>query len=135
MGIMVHRAPRSRASQALFWLYLFVIIAAMIYDWRWRLVSALVVGTLLFAADKTGLSTRWPKNRLVAYLGRTSYSLFLIHFPVLVVISTLWMRLGWHSAPAAVWGLLIAYLVSVAASAGFYQLVEVPAAKLAKQSS
>lgn len=133
MGVIVHRALKNRASEPLFWLYLLTVIAAMGYDWRWRLASAIVVGSLLFGAEKSGLSTRWPRHRWIARMGQTSYSLFLLHFPILLVVAAAWARLGWTSAPAAVAGLLLAYAGSVAAAFAFHRFVEEPAATLSRR--
>lgn len=133
MGIIVQRATRDRNSAILFWLYQLLIVAAICYDWRWRLASASVVGLLIFRADQTGLSTRWPESRWIARMGQVSYSLFLVHFPVLVLVAAVWARLGWSSPPAALAGLLTAFTGSVAASFAFHRYVEQPAALLSRR--
>ena len=135
MGTMVHHGLRDARSQWMLWLYFALIVVGMCYDWRWRLASALVVGALLFGAEKSGIGSRWPKSRAVARLGRVSYSLFLIHFPVLVVVSGLWVWLGWDTPAASVAGLLVAFTASVASAFGFYRLVEAPAGKLSRRWS
>ncbi len=133
MGVVVHQALKSRASAPMFWAYQLMIIASMCFDWRWRLMSALIVGLLLFGADKSGLAARWPRSRWIAQMGKVSYSLFLVHFPVLLVISTLWTRFGWTSAPAAVVGLLVAFAASVATAFVFHRRVEKPTAALKRK--
>lgn len=133
-----HRRPpgdEKRGGLApMFWIYQLTVIAAMCYDWRWRLASALVVGLLLFGAEKSGLSTRWPRSKWIAHMGRTSYSLFLVHFPVPLLVSAFWARLRWTSAPAALAGLFLAFTASVAAAFVFHRFVEKPAAALARRS-
>lgn len=133
MGIVVHRGLRDRAGHVGFWLYSCMLVAAMVYDWRWRLVSALAVGVLLFVAEKTGIGTRWPRNRWVLQLGRVSYSLFLVHFPVLVLVAAVWARLGWTSPWAAVAGLASAFALSLAVALAFFRWVEAPAGRVAKR--
>lgn len=133
MGIIVHRALANRSSEKTFWIYQLLIIASMCHDWRWRLASALVVGLLLFFAEKSGLSTRWPKSKWIARMGKASYSLFLVHFPVLVFVAGLWARLGWTSPPAAIAGLLTAFAASVATSFAFHRHIEQPAAQLSRR--
>jgi peptidoglycan/LPS O-acetylase OafA/YrhL len=66
-------------------------------------------------------------------MGRTSYSLFLIHFPVLVIVATLWEQQEWTSPLGAVGGLMFAYVVSVAAATLFYRFVEEPAMRLSRR--
>jgi peptidoglycan/LPS O-acetylase OafA/YrhL len=95
----------------------------------------MVTGLFLFLGDKLGLLNSWPRSRLVAYLGRTSYSLFLIHFPVLVVVETAWARLGRTSPWDAVAGLCVAYVASLVAAALLYAAVEAPAATLSRRFS
>jgi peptidoglycan/LPS O-acetylase OafA/YrhL len=133
LGVIIHRATTNRRCEVMFWIYLAVIVAAMCHDWRWRLASALIVGLLLFLAGKTGFGARWPRARWVSRLGRVSYSLFLVHFPVLVLVSSVWARLGWSSPLAALAGLLVAFATSVAAAFAFHRFVEEPAAALSRR--
>ena len=131
MGIVVQRALRRPSEGTEFWLYQALFAAAMLYDWRWRLVIAMLVGLAVYAAERTGLSRRWPKSRAVAWLGKVSYSLFLVHVPVLVFVAALFVGNGWTSPAAAVAGLLCAVALSIAGAGLFNQLVERPAGWLA----
>ena len=70
-----------------------------------------------------------PKARWIARMGKVSYSLFLVHFPVLVLVAGLWARLGWTSPPAAIAGLLTAFIGSLAVSFAFHRFIESPAAR------
>lgn len=134
MGVVVYRAQRGGIASLEFWLFQALIVAAMVFEWRWRLGIALVVGLLLFTGDRTGFAARWPRSRLIAWLGKISYSLFLIHFPVLVLVSAVWGRLGWDSPDLAVAGLLTAFALSIVSAAGFHRWIEAPAARLARKS-
>ncbi len=133
MGIIIHRTTRGGRGSTMFWLFILLVVAAMCIDWRWRLASALLVGLALFGAESSGLSSRWPTSRWVARLGRVSYSLFLVHFPVLVAVAGLWTRLGWTSPRAAVAGLLTAFVGSVALAFAFHRFVEGPAANISRR--
>ena len=137
LGVLIYRAlaPAGHRDVALFWLYVLAEMAALACDWRWRLATALAAGLLLFAAGRLNLLARWPKNRVVAYLGRTSYSLFLVHFPVLLVVTTVCLQLGGTSQRAAVAALAAAYFASLAVADGFYRGVERPTARLSKRIS
>ena len=130
MGIVVHDGLRNKSSEVGFWSYLALLVIAMIFGWRLRLASTAIIGLLLFVTEKSGLGGRWPKSRLIARIGRVSYSLFLVHFPVLIMVSTVWEKLGWNSPTQAVAGLLTAFFASVAASFVFYRLIELPSASL-----
>ena len=133
MGILVQRSLRTSWDGWMFLLYLLLMGAGLAVDWRGRLVSALVVGCLLYAADRGGWSSRWPKSRLVARLGRMSYSLFLVHFPVLVIVSTVWVKVGWSSPWQAAGGLFAAFVASLGMATLFYRCIEKPAGALSRR--
>ena len=78
---------------------------------------------------------RWPKSRVIAYLGQTSYSLFLVHFSVFVVVSALWVWLDIDSPWGARAGLLAAYVASLAAADVFYRTIEAPSTRLSRKFS
>jgi peptidoglycan/LPS O-acetylase OafA/YrhL len=62
-----------------------------------------------------------------------SYSLFLVHFPILIMVATVWQRFGWTSPHAAVAGLLAAVIASVASSFAFHHYIERPATDLSRR--
>ena len=133
LGVLVHAALENPQMRAPFVVYMFLIVAATAYHWRMPLLTTLLTGAVLYTGGHGG--ERWLNSRVVEFLGRTSYSLFLIHFPVLIVVATLWMRNGWTSPAACLAGLIIAYLASLALSAPFYRFVEAPAARLSRRFS
>lgn len=130
LGVVIHRALAAGRAHWEFWMFQALIALALYYEWRWRLGIAMAVGLLLFAAEKLEFGAHWPRNRVIAKLGQISYSLFLIHFPVLVAVSALWARLGWVSPTAAVAGLGVAFVLSIAAAFVFYRWVEMPASHM-----
>ena len=130
MGVIVHRALAGGERHGEFWLYIAVFVIAMAFEWRWRLASAVAVGVLLIIAEQRGLSARWPRSPWIARLGEISFSLFLVHFPVLVVIAAVWARLDWNSPAAAVAGLLSAFAASIGVAFVFHRWIEIPAARI-----
>ena len=138
-GVMAYYGLKSARWQRLFWLY--VLMTAVTLTWRcwlagWvlelpiiRMLVALGVGILLFCGGELGFARTWPPGTQVEYLGRTAYSLFLVHFPVLVMVLTLWTWLKWTSPLATVAGLCITYAASLLAANLFYRFIETPAAK------
>ncbi|RPI82832.1 MAG: hypothetical protein EHM42_09040, partial [Planctomycetaceae bacterium] len=76
----------------------------------------------------TTLNWNW-----LQYLGRISYSLYLIHFPVSHVVTTLAERsLGTHpSSIASAIALAAALAASIAAAHVLYTFVEGPSVRLA----
>jgi peptidoglycan/LPS O-acetylase OafA/YrhL len=135
MGVMVYFGLRSRRFEVAFWLYVAMMVVAVVYSWRWRVAMSLSVGLLLYVGGKLGFMDRWPRSRIVASSGRTSYSLFLLHFPVFVVVSTIWVRLDWSRPWEATAALLVAYAASLAAAELFYRGIETPAVRLSRSIS
>ncbi len=133
LGVLVHHALQDPRGQKLFTIYVLVVVASLALEWRAHLAQALATGLLLFIGGKVGALTRWPSNRIVAFMGRISYSLFLIHFPVLIVVATLWVKYNWTSPPAAVAGLIVAFLLSVATATLFYRFVEAPTMRMSRR--
>lgn len=132
-GVLVFYAMENNQGQVLLGLYAVMIVAALAFHFRLQLVVTLITGLGLFAAGKSGVMDRWPESRAIDYLGRTSYSLFLVHFPVLVLVATVWVWLGWTEPWTAVAGLMVAYVASLVASFAFYRVVEVPADRLIRR--
>ena len=135
MGIVVHRALQPNARQSEFWLYQLLFVTALCINWRWRLAITMIVGLVLYLAEKTGFGARWPKTPVVSWLGKISYSLFLVHFPVLVLVATACIRFDWTSPHAAVAGLFVAIALSLAAATAFHRWVDAPSGRLARALS
>ena len=132
MGVLVYRVSRPGAKQSEFWLYQLLFILAQCFVWRWRLVVGMVVGMALYFAERTGWGCRWPKSRVVAWFGKISYSLFLVHFPVLLLVATACLRFDWTTSQDAAVALAAAVALSVAAAAAFHYWIEIPAGHLAR---
>jgi peptidoglycan/LPS O-acetylase OafA/YrhL len=130
LGMLVFwlgQATRSRLWRAAIVLLALVGAAALALDFRSRIAIALV--TALAVAVLQHLDwldpTAWPRaGAPLVRLGRISYSLFLIHFPVLLLVSALFNR--W--LPDTPWfdlgGLFVTLLLSIAAALLLYRRVE-----------
>ncbi|MDH4382962.1 MAG: acyltransferase [Gammaproteobacteria bacterium] len=142
-GVMAWYGLRSRRWAAAFWAYL--LLSAMALTWRcglddWqfalptvRMLVALAVGMVLHLGALSGLGVQWPRGATVTYLGHTAYSLFLVHFPVLVLVLCVWTWLGWLTPMGHVAGLLSTYALSLLAANLFYRYVETPAARVSRE--
>jgi peptidoglycan/LPS O-acetylase OafA/YrhL len=105
-------------------LLLVAAAGALAMDFRIRIALALAVALALFFVTRSGWSARWMASRPVEWLGRIAYSVFLIHFPVCMVVNAVWTAYF----PADPWvslaGIVVAWGASVAAGAVFFRLVE-----------
>ncbi|MGZ3460998.1 MAG: acyltransferase family protein [Archangium sp.] len=126
LGMVLQWTLAGRLPRALFWAYVALVVAASVYDWRPRLLVATATALLIHGAGRTGLLERWPRSRLIGYLGRISFSLFLTHFPVCLVVNAAVSRLWPQSPGAALGGMVGAWLLSIAAAVVFHHAVEVP---------
>jgi peptidoglycan/LPS O-acetylase OafA/YrhL len=86
------------------------------------LIAAITAGLVLLATRKRSVGA-WPNSRLILGLGRVSYSLFLVHFPVCLLMNALGSRMFTTPLWAAV-GLCTAFVASVAVAVPFHRFVE-----------
>jgi peptidoglycan/LPS O-acetylase OafA/YrhL len=105
-------------------------LGALWLDWRDRI--ALAGSTALLLAWTQG--QHWqlgPRlSAALAHLGQHSYALFLIHFPVLLLVNTLFERKSLEQPWMGLAALLGCWLLSNLAAVPFHRWVEQPASRL-----
>ncbi|WP_338616025.1 acyltransferase [Pigmentiphaga sp. CHJ604] len=101
-----------------------VVAAALVADFRERIVVAAAIMLLLGAARQAGWLETVAVPGFLSRLARISYSVFLVHFPLCLVVSALVFHFFPEQAAANVLGMGLAVLVSVAGGAAFHRLVE-----------
>ena len=105
-------------------------LAALALDFRTRIAVALAVALLLASSRRSGLLERWPDWSPFAFLGQVSYALFLTHFPLVLLANAVFVRFGWVTPTAAVFGILATWAASVGVATVFYRHVETLAGRL-----
>ncbi|MBN2108842.1 MAG: acyltransferase [Deltaproteobacteria bacterium] len=118
----------SERKQASTWLFVLaaVGVAALIVNFRLRIAVALAVALVLGCSRRSGLLDHYRNTGMLAFLGRISYSVFLVHFPILLIVNALFVRFGFLSPVAALFGMLASWAASIAAAALFYRWIENP---------
>mgnify|MGYP001214814294 FL=1 len=101
-----------------------VVVAALLVDFRSRIAVALLAALALGIAQHRGFMEKHPQGSVLAYLGKISYSVFLAHFPVILVINAIVTRLAPESPATNAFGIVLAWAASIAAGAVFYRFVE-----------
>ena len=130
LGMMVFwigRATRASTWQSAVALLLMMGAGALAIDWRSRIATALVTALLIAVAQQQHWLSpvKWPLAAVpLQRLGRMSYSLFLIHFPVLLAMNALVANLAPHGPWVDLLGMVATFGLSVAAAALLYRWVE-----------
>jgi len=128
LGAAAWWASDRRQMSAWLGVILTVAIAALVIDFRLRIALALGVALLLGFGRRTGLLEQWPNVRPLAFLGQISYSVFLVHFPVLLLANTLYTQTDYDSSLSTLVWLGLSLAASVAAATLFYRWIESPEA-------
>jgi peptidoglycan/LPS O-acetylase OafA/YrhL len=102
-------------------------LVALAIDFRSRIAVALVVACVLFLFGRTKLaSCRSQGWTLVNRMAAISFSVFLVHFPVCLVVNAAFTRFVSDQPHEQALGMLVAWAASLAAGAAFYRWVELP---------
>ena len=112
-------------GNALRWLPLLagITVLALALDFRLRIALALFVA-LLLALVTLRPQLRIPDSALLAWLGRTSYSVFLVHFPVCLVANAFYARFTDGGNGAALAAMIAAWGGSLLLGTAFHRYVE-----------
>lgn len=123
LGVGVGWAARTSHPYRLLLLLAVVGILALAVEFRPRIAVALIVALLLGAGHH---HLRSGGIRLWSAFGNASYALFLVHFPVCLLVNAAFHRFAPHDPDLNALGLLVAWLASNVAAFVFYRQVEIP---------
>jgi peptidoglycan/LPS O-acetylase OafA/YrhL len=101
-------------------------LAALTLNFRSRIALALLVACVLFLFGRVKTTSDGRAWSLVNGVGKISYSIFLIHFPVCLLINAAFTRFVSAEPMLQLLGMLLAWGASLAAGAIFHRWVEVP---------
>lgn len=101
-----------------------IVVTVLLVDFRSRIAVALLTALALGIARRSGFITTWPQGKTLAYLGKISYSVFLAHFPAILVVNAIVWRLAPHSPAVNACGIIVAWATSIVVGAAFYRAVE-----------
>ena len=124
LGAVTYWIARREHSPFRLALLAVVVIVALQVDFRPRVLIALLTAVALGVAHCAGFMTRWPRSATIAWLGKISYSIFLVHFPFFLLINACFERFIPHTPGLQFAGLLLAWAASVGGGALFYRHVE-----------
>jgi len=133
LGAMVHWLSLSRAPRLALAVLGLLALGALALAFRERLLLALLTAAALAVwTQRPSQGLRLPDwlSRMLAHHGQHSYALFLVHFPVVLLLNA-WVEP--QAEPLGAWAavyLLAAWLLSNVAALPFYRWIEAPAARL-----
>lgn len=124
LGVLTYWA--STRERSLLWLGLIAVavVGALLIDFRSRIAVALIIALALGISRRTGKLESWPQGSLIAYLGQISYAVFLVNFPVALVVNALFAHFAPDNTLVNALGVLVAWLACVLAGAAFHRYVE-----------
>jgi len=108
---------------------------ALTVDFRSRIVVALLVACALVLVSRRGMLLSRQRFAWIRAFGRISYSIFLVHFPVCLIVNAAFAKFVPARPLLQAAGMLLAWAASLAAGAIFYRWVEIPLSRLAARAT
>jgi peptidoglycan/LPS O-acetylase OafA/YrhL len=128
LGVLARWGRGLRARRHGAALGLAVIVGlAMVVEWRTRIALAGATALMLCLAPEPAALRRAPARAaraLLAFLSRISYPVFLLHYPVILVTGAVVNNLWPDSPEINGLGMVLAWLMSLAAGAAMHRAVE-----------
>jgi peptidoglycan/LPS O-acetylase OafA/YrhL len=121
---------RPRAVVLLFLMMAVPALLALTLDFRSRIAVALSVACVLMLLGRVRVQSGagWA---VANWLGKNSYSIFLVHFPVCLMVNGAFTRFVPAEAELQAMGAVLAWAASVAGGAAFFRWVEAPLGRIA----
>jgi peptidoglycan/LPS O-acetylase OafA/YrhL len=116
--------------KSFFWAYLLAVALSLHLDFRARLALAGATAIVLLLAQGQAWLERIASARWVQRFGLITYSLFLVHFPICLVVNAWWSSHLPQKPWLAIVGMLVAWTLSVLGAFIFYHQVERRLARL-----
>lgn len=124
LGMLAYWAANSRRNRLWLGLLAALVAAALLVEFRDRIAVAGILALVLGLSKPTSSLGSWMAFRPLAYLGRISFSIFLVHFPLLLLINAAFFHFLPQQPIASAAGMLLAIGISIVAGGLFYQWIE-----------
>lgn len=101
-----------------------LVLGALSFEWRDRIALAGATALALMVAMRSPALSQWAGFAPLRWLGQISYSVFLIHFSVCLLVNAVQSHFWPASVPAAIAGMVVAFVLSLLAGYVLYQRIE-----------
>lgn len=127
----------ARRRLPVFWICvaLLTVVVSLALAFRLRLAVALAVACLVAMHVRTGVLADWFSAERIGRLARSSYALFLVHFPVCLIVNAAFAQAGLSSPAAVLAALGLAWGLSMALASIFHREVELRADQFLRVSA
>jgi peptidoglycan/LPS O-acetylase OafA/YrhL len=132
MGAIAYFAGQREHSSAWLWLTASLAITAILIDFRLRILIAIFVALTLFITRNVHIKAFINLQKHIHYLGTISYSLFLVHFSVLMLTNAIFSWLNITNSIIGCIFMLITWAVSVIIANLFHHRIEKPTTSFLK---
>ena len=124
LGILAHWSLSASQRFRYFAIMMVLGVVSLLLSFQPFIFVAFLTAILIATAGQKGDALKPPLGGTLSWLGQRSYSIFLIHYSVCILVNSIWAVLF----PTGLWanliGIGIAVLASVLAGAVLYNLVE-----------
>ena len=132
-GVLVCWVTLRRAPAWLLGIYVLAMLAIGVAGQQQTIIAGFTVAVLIHLAATGGHLDDWLTGRFFAYFGRISYSLYLVHLPILTRVYRAGLRVTGLGFWAGVLWLTLGLLLSIAAAHLLNRYVEEPAKRLSSR--
>ena len=131
LGALAWWSLEGRTPRWMFWSFVAAIVARQCYHHSLDMTVAVVTGVTIYSVIRAGRGATWLNWSWLERLGRISYSLYLIHYPISWIITTLGYELTGDAPVMAVFWLVLSLVASIGVAQAMHVAVESPAIRLA----
>jgi peptidoglycan/LPS O-acetylase OafA/YrhL len=133
LGAMVCWTLEGRMPKLAFWALVAAILVRQRISPTLDMTVALLVGVSIYLVIRSGRSERWLRYRWLRRLGTISYSLYLIHYPISWIITTLGYELTGDAPIPAVGWLVLSLAASIGVASALHMAIEAPAMRFSRR--
>lgn len=131
-GTLTCRALLNARGGQWLWCFSVVLLVIGIVDEQLPLYGTSAVALSIYAVGRMGRLEQWGDYRIVKYFAARSYSLYLVHLPIVWNIENLGFKLTGSNLPAALGWFCCSIALGIAAAHWFHRLIEMPSAHTAR---